>query len=985
MNAKPGNTPALRITVRWNRHTLALAAALVAMWYAAAAQANGAVYLLAFACAGMALVSRLHARANLRDIEIQAGDVVPDSRAACYRLPFRLIAKSKRAASGIEIAAANAKSAVFVGQLEPGLPFRSELHLPAARFIAAKPAVLLVRSLYPLGFFTAELRLSLTQNKKITPCPQGDLPLPSPVKQASASTGGSPAAGVRGVSGNDDFAGVRAWQPGDSPRHIDWKAVARERPMMTKQWTGNQDAVVILDWNSVAIPDDEKVRQFAKWIHDCEAQGIFYAVALPDLTLPAGIGPAHMRKCLAAVGEMLPFSMSEATREKRQRIPFSHETAALVSSGPLKLICAALALTLPPMSGEVSLTAMVLFLVAMAMRLAGGRLCSPLLRLAFVFTGAAIVWATETDHRTMEAATALLLVFIGAKVIESRSPRDFQVVGLLGWFLCMCDLSLEQSLGWSLYTTVVFIFLAAVLVQLRRGPGQTRLAARVASVLMAQSLPVVLLLFILFPRGTEDFVARLVRRNIGQSGLSNNLEPGSVARVALSDKVAFRAQVTGGQIIGPRDRYWRCLVLWDCNGLAWRRGYGGRSTRQPEGSNVVRQMIAVEPHGNYWLPALDRPIDVEQNASGASLGDDETVVSSGPVDNARRLVVRSSIPPVPSLLSHAQRAQALRTPSDISGRVENLAASFRKSPDSSDADVVRAALDYFREQGFKYTLDPGSYGADGLEDFLLRRRLGFCEHFSAAFATLMRLAGVPCRVVLGYLGGEYSDRGDYWIVRQYDAHAWTEVWMKDSGWTRIDPTAELNPARLTSDLETSLAGANSALALQRQTWWWQAWTESRLLWDRLDYEWYNRVVSADEQAQLDALASFGLSKVRRSVLLAALAVGAALTVLGVYLWLKRAARPPDPAVRIWLGVCNRLSKAGITRLPGEGASAFAARAAKAFPNAAASLKRISECYNELRYGHGTRTLDELRLAVRQLPPWARASRRKPTPRCRTGQ
>mgnify|MGYP000013381625 CR=1 FL=1 len=85
--------------------TLALAAVLVAMWYAAAAQTNGAVYLLAFACAGMALLSWLHAKANLRDIDIQAGDLVLNQRAGCYRLPFRLMARSRRAASGIEIAA----------------------------------------------------------------------------------------------------------------------------------------------------------------------------------------------------------------------------------------------------------------------------------------------------------------------------------------------------------------------------------------------------------------------------------------------------------------------------------------------------------------------------------------------------------------------------------------------------------------------------------------------------------------------------------------------------------------------------------------------------------------------------------------------------------------------------------------------------------------------------------------------------------------
>lgn len=954
---------------------MALGAALVAMWYAAAAQSNGAVYLLTFACAGMALLSWLHARANLRDLEIQAGDVVLNQRAGCYRLPFRLLVRSTHTACGIEIAAAHAKASVFIGQLEPGVPLRSELLIPAAQFNPAKPGTLLIRSLYPLGFFTAELRLSLTQNKKVTPYPQGDLPLPEPVKSGSSSTSGAPAFGARGVSGNDDFAGVRAWQPGDSPRHIDWKAVARERPMMTKQWTGSEHSLVILDWNSVTLEDDARAQQFAKWIHDCESQGISYSLRLPNRAIPASIGPAHMRQCLEALGGMIPGNVTEGTSGKRQHIPFVHETSHVGGTTALYVLSFALAMTALPLIGHVSIFAVLLFFAALILRIVNGWVCTPLARVAYVVFGAALVFLTESDHRSMEAATALLLVFIGAKVIESRSPRDFQVVGLLGWFLCMCDLSLEQSLIWSLYTAGVFLFIATVLVWLRCGELKKKPPTRTAFTLLAQSLPVMLLMFLFFPRGNEDFVARLARRNAGRSGLTGNLEPGSVAKVALSDKVSFRAQITGEQKIGPRDRYWRCMVLWDCNGLAWRRGAGGGRSAPSQGkAKTVRQMIAVEPHGNYWLPALDRPIDVEPNATGSLMGDDDTVFSNDSVDNARRFVVLSSISPVRSPLSKQLRARALRVPPNISEHVANLAASFRKSPGSSNKEVVRTALDYLREQGFKYTLDPGAYDANGLEDFLLRRRLGFCEHFSASFATLMRLAGVPARVVVGYLGGEYSERGGYWIVRQYDAHAWTEVWLEETGWTRIDPTAELNPDRLTSHLETSLAGTDSNFAQNRKTWWWRAWTESRLLWDRLDYEWYNRVVSADEQAQMDALATLGLSKVRWTVLLAALAGGVALTALGVFLWLKRSARHPDPAALLWLNVCKQLAKAGLPRQPGEGASAFASRASEAFPKAAANLQKISECYNELRYGSGRSTLDELRGAVQQMPSVSKRNR-----------
>jgi len=974
VNAPSKRPPASRISVRWNRHTLALSAVLLAMWYAAAAQANGTVYLLAFACAGMALVSWFHAKANLRDFEIQPGALVLNQRAGCYRLPFRLVAKSRRAASGIEITAMHAKASVFIGQMQPATPFHSEILIPALGFDPAAPVTLLVRSLYPLGFFTAELRLPVVQSRKATPFPRGDLPLPASMKSPANASAHSQGNGSRGITGNDDFAGVRAWQAGDSPRHIDWKAVARERPMMTKQWTGDQDSIVILEWNAIDLPDEDKVGQMARWVHDCEAQGMRYGVELPGQTIPAGAGPLHMHRCLDALAGMMTGTMTAHKTKRRARIPFMHETTARIPTAPVRILAVALALTLPPMVGEVSILAMALFLMALVMRnWREGRFCTWPVRLAFVVIGGALVFLTEQEYRSMEAATAMLLVFIGGKFIESRTPRDFQVVGLLGWFLCMCGLSLEQSLGWSLCTTAVFLFLSTAIVRLRREDAGIKRPARVAFALMAQALPVMVLMFLFFPRGTEDLVARLVRRNLGTSGLSANLEPGSIARVALSDALAFRVEIADGKI-AAQDRYWRCMVLWNCNGLAWSRGYGGagRSTSPQVGSKQVRQIISIEPHRDLWLPALDRPIGMEKGAGGARIGDDDTVYSLDPVDNAKRYSVVSSTAPLRSDLIEADRTRALRTPPGISPSVEDLAKSFRTSGGAEDRNVVNAALDYMRAQEFKYTLVPGVYDGNGLEDFLLNRRLGFCEHFSAAFATLMRLAGVPSRVVIGYLGGEDTGRG-YLRVRQCDAHAWTEVWLNDAGWTRVDPTAELAPDRLTSDLETYLAGGReSSLAMRRQTWWWKAWTESRLLWDRVDYEWYNRVVSADRDAQMDTLLSLGLTNVRWSVLLGAL--GGAIAVVGLFisLWLRRSARHPDAAVRLWLSVCLRFAKAGLSRLPGEGASAFAERAATAFPAAATSVRHISRLYNELRYGTAQHNLADLKQSVRKLPPLLKA-------------
>lgn len=956
-----------------NRHTVAMSALALAMWYAGAAQSNGAVYILAFTLTAMAGLSYFHARTNLRHLRIQPGEARVHPRTGRGVLPFTLIATGAKVSRGIEIAAEGASAPVFVDRLESDRPFHSELQFQALRLEPATPVMLVARSLYPLGFFTAEIRVPVFARQKAHPIPAGDLPLPAPEKTPVKSS--QSAAGKIGsqIRGGDDFAGVRAWQPGDSPRHVDWKAVARDRPLLTKQWAGDESAHVILNWDRLSLTADARGRQMAKWIQQCEAGGIRYGMRLPGKRIAPGIGPAHSRRCLDALADLTPARTESSGSTKQRSIPFLHELTPPPSGIPMMLLALALALTLPPLVGEVSLMAMALLLAALSYRITPlFKGVSHAVRTLFVVLGTALVIATETELRSMESATAVLLVFLGGKVLESRAPRDFQVLAVLGWFLCMCGLSFEQSLFWSLYTFAVFLFIAAIVVRFRQGSRGLTKSARTVFGMAVQALPFVAVLFLFLPRGAEDWVARLARRQSGQSGLSSQLRPGSIARIALSNELAFRVQLPDGRQPDFRDRYWRCLVLWDCRGFEWNQGAALAEGRPAPGKTgrTFRQIITLEPHGGVWLPGLDRPAYMLGVRGGVAADADDTFRAGELLDSVMRYEVVSRTNPSPSPISQLQRAIALTAPSNISGEVENLARSFRRSETDSDSAVVKAALDYFRTQGFKYTLEPGTYGAEGLADFLFRRRSGFCEHFATAFATLMRLADVPARVVVGYLGGEYSDRGDYWIVRQCDAHAWTEVWLKETGWTRFDPTAALVPERLTTDLETFLAGGlGSDFALRRGTLWWQMWSEARLFWDGLNYQWYNQIVTADKEAQRLTLESLGLDGLRWPALVISLLACIGLMAAAVIIWLRRPAAHPEPAVREWQKLCRRLARSGMVRQPGEGAGTFAQRVAADFPAAAPAILSISAIYNELRFGpQGSRRLKELRAAIRQFTP-----------------
>src|SRR5437763_8996573 len=198
--------------------------------------------------------------------------------------------------------------------------------------------------------------------------------------------------------------------------------------------------------------------------------------------------------------------------------------------------------------------------------------------------------------------------------------------------------------------------------------------------------------------------------------------------------------------------------------------------------------------------ALDRPVTA---SPGAFLTPGNYLWSWQPIMKPRRYEVRSSLEMARQELQPRERERLLEVPASISPRARELAQSWRATDPDPHA-IVGRALDFFQTQRFRYSLSPGEYKRNDLEEFLFRRRIGFCEHYAASFATLMRLAGVPARVVVGYLGGEFNDLGDFFLVRQADTHAWCGVWLPENGWTRVDPTSAVAPGRASLDLTSYL-------------------------------------------------------------------------------------------------------------------------------------------------------------------------------------
>lgn len=970
----------MKVRVRWNRHTLALAAIVAGMWYAAEAQSNGAAHLIALLAATMAALSWLHARANLRGLSLRLVGARPSAQHGSRRIPVELRATGAVAPCGLEVLVIGANAPVFVEQVTADNAVL--VNLPPPLLQTGGALRLLVRSSYPLGLFTAESVVETAWVRRIHPKPAGNLPLPA-ADTALQGDAAAVSAAHAPTSGGDDFAGLREWRAGDSPRHIDWRATARGGPLMTKTWGASQRGIVVLDWQTIPLEEGERGSQIARWMELCESDGKPYELRLPEQTLRAGHGPAHLRRCLDALamqttGEAGASASNELQAGQGDSV-VSFEQSTHLPARPLLFLCLALLLGILPLHGYIANAGIVVCVLCLIYR-GVLRLAVPhvVVRAGVIAAGVAAVYFDYGELRGMEPGIALLLVLAGAKLLESRTPREFQVLALIGWFLSFCVLLMENHLSRSVWVMAVFLLIAACMVRFRRSAPGMGVPARVTATLFAQALPLAALLFFVFPRGLLDLGSALGRNRFNMTGIDSTLDPGSIARVALSTDVAFRARFPDGLLPTNEQRYWRCLTLWHCEGLRWTRGERlSYSTlpRLPKSGEDTVQIIDLEPHGKTWVPALDLPLRASARGMTFFPEFDDTLLSPVPIRSSERIQVisRFELPP-PRELPANHREAALQLPEKISPNLKQL-TDYWESVTQNDEQIVQIALNYLRTQGFSYALEPDEYlGPQALEDFVLRRRTGFCEHFSASFATLMRMAGVPSRIVIGYLGGELSDHnGGYLIVKQSDVHAWTEVWLERFGWFRVDPTAALAPDRVNIDMRSFFAGGSAEMERQRRSLWWRSMQRLRLWWDSVNYGWQNQVIDYNQEAQRGLLESVGLRQ-SRFVLLIPSGIVIVLGAVLVARWLRRPARHVDPWMRAWQRLCQRLAKAGVPpRFIHEGPLDYARRVATSRPDLAPQFEPLATQYIAGRYGAAGETLESFKTHLARFKPTKRTA------------
>ena len=568
--------------------------------------------------------------------------------------------------------------------------------------------------------------------------------------------------------------------------------------------------------------------------------------------------------------------------------------------------------------------------------------------------------AVFLSYRTLfgrDAGVALLIVMLALKLLETRSQRDALLLVFFGYFLIITNFLYSQTIVTALYMLgCVWIITATMIACNHTGPQPGyRKPLRMAGLMLAQSAPLMLVLFLFFPRATGPLWGLPHDAYAGVSGLSDSMSPGSVANLSLSDAVAFRVEFKAA-IPESRSMYWRGPVLWDFDGRTWtvpRSVPYGDAPFAPA-SPAVEYSVTVEPHNQRWLFALDLPGSAP---AGAVLTSDFQLRSAVPVTSRLRYETRSFLGYRFGVNESAQALRrALQLPPGSNPRAVEFANGLRRKF-SDDRALMREVLAMFRNEKFYYTLSPPLLGEHSVDEFLFDVRSGFCEIYASSFAVLMRAAGIPARVVTGYQGGEFNPFGKYLIVRQADAHAWTEVWLPDEGWVRADPTAAVSPLRIQSGIAAAVPRTDPLPLLVRGDYPWLR--QLRFSWDSLANTWNQWVLGYNPERQRWVLARVGIDEATWRALAVSLIVATALIMLCLLLLMLRTlkARVDDPVKLAYLRFCSKLGRKGLPRKPTEGPSAYAARLSRLRPELAPKVSTITRLYVALRYGAGASTAE----------------------------
>lgn len=459
---------------------------------------------------------------------------------------------------------------------------------------------------------------------------------------------------------------------------------------------------------------------------------------------------------------------------------------------------------------------------------------------------------------TVEIFVTLLICGVVLRSLEVRTPGQARTLCALALIALASVFIYNQSIPMAAYGLLVVALILAtwqvLLVHPARLPSDA--IGRNVAALLLLAAPLMLVLFLAVPR-IGPLWAMPAPDSAATSGVSDQLSPGGITSLGMTDELAFRVSMEGDS---PDNRtlYWRGLALDEFEEGTWSRSRMSRNrtamadlAELPSSGEATRHDLIMEPSGQRWLYTRGWALDSDETA-----GHDRNLAlyAERRILQRQRFTLTMQPGPLPGLADGSDRWLSLRLPDAGNPRARELAGQWT---DLAPRQRVEQGLAWFRDRPFRYTLEPPAYTGDTIDTFLFDGRAGFCGHYASAFAWLMRVADVPARVVVGYQGGERNPYDPYLLVHQYNAHAWVEVWLDDEGWVRVDPTTTVAPERIESGAEAWLSqyGERSGIdtfGAGRSNPWLNA---LRLRLDAIQYAWNRAVINFDSQTQLNLLES----------------------------------------------------------------------------------------------------------------------------------
>lgn len=599
----------------------------------------------------------------------------------------------------------------------------------------------------------------------------------------------------------------------------------------------------------------------------------------------------------------------------------------------------------------ISLTVIVLF--APAYVLVRGRLNQSMavnrwLLLSISVLVAVFVYQYYGTFRGKDAGVALIVCMYSLKLLESWKYRDFNLILTLSFFIFAMTFLFTQSF-WVL--PYMFLAFAVIIYVLMRGNAyaSVNFSWKPAFKLLLLSAPLMVLLFLFFPRLPGPLWKMPGQQSSG-SGVSDTMTPGDISTLNLIDEPAFRVKFTSDALPDRSDLYWRGLVFESYDGITWRESElrSDISKNIEQQGEVFEYFVTLEPTRQRWLFGLDVPVSLRQQSR---LKSDATLVAPFRINKRIRYRVSSAPDAIISkALTPMARQINLALPEDSNEQSKQWAREQFTEAGSSEA-FVDSLLQHINQEPYFYTLTPPIMEREMVDDFWFNHRSGFCEHYASSFVFMLRAAGVPARVVTGYQGGEYNQVGGYYLIKQKDAHAWSEYWVEGKGWLRVDPTSAIAPSRVDVSLQAEMMERGFLFdELPDAELLSSGWLDYAGQWfDNANSFWQEWVLDFNQDNQWDLLKWLRLQSlpsyyVNGMVLLVVFAV--------IYFLWRRISRQNihlDDVAKAYQRVLNQLAKKGVSKRPDEGAKQFFSRVIKQNPDWQNQLAPILRDYQTLRY------------------------------------